>query len=95
MKALIIFFIAIAKLSAGTWSLTLMNIATSSITPTVTSGMGKLKSEQSTVNTSYEKVREQVETQRAYIEDITTLDKLILVELQKANLTLENKKSMR
>jgi len=80
---------------ATTWSLTMMTIATAGITPIVTSNMGSLIARQVSINSTYEKVRDEIENKKQNITNIFTLDKLILLELKEINEVIDLKKGIK
>jgi len=80
---------------ASVWSLTMMTIATAEIIPIVTSNMGSLIAKQANINNTYKKVRDEIGNKRKNITNISTLDKLIILELKEINEVIKLKKEIK
>lgn len=78
-------------LFSAIWSLTMMDIPTSKIIPTVTNNMKIVISKQNSINSQYIKVLNQVNVNNQYIIKDSILDKQVLSELMKTNFILNQK----
>jgi len=73
----------------------MMTIATAGITPVVTSNMTSLIARQTSINNTYKKVRDEIGNKRKNITNISTLDKLIILELKEINEVIKLKKEIK